>query len=516
MVKKFTSTVAGASIYISVLLIISKGLGFFREIIYAGYFGISDIFDLYLVSTVFPITLNIIIYFLGQNYFIPTFNRVVQSSENDGDIFFTQAMILFILGGVLLALGFFIFSNSIFQYLIIIENTENIEKANNIFKIILVTIPLSAGISILTSFLQVKLEFKYPAVSHLFLNSSIIILILVFSSSLGIYVLPIGYVIGTMLQFIYLLYKVKKINDLSFFHFLLDKKFLITPFQSSLLLIVIIESTGQLYMIVDRFFYKSVDAGGIAALNYAQNLYHFPLSIFAFALSTAIFPKLSKAFQKKTFSELTNIVIESLRICIVIFLPISLLFIFFGDSIISLIYERGQFTNEGSKVTFSAFRLLSLSLVFYAIYSILNKIFYSTELIKPLLLITVIGIFLKIFFSFLLVDEFSQNGLALSTTISYFAFFVMSFIYLNFKLKLSYFKKFLSELFIISSNGLISLMLVFTFYNIFGKVNNSIHLLLILLFCIFYSLNLYIIKHPAIKNMVKMLEHFSSRKVINT
>ena len=77
MAKKFTSTIVGASIFISILMLLGRGFGFIREIVYAGYFGIGEQFDLYLVSAVFPITVNTIVYYLGQNYFIPAYNKVI-------------------------------------------------------------------------------------------------------------------------------------------------------------------------------------------------------------------------------------------------------------------------------------------------------------------------------------------------------------------------------------------------------------------------------------------------------
>ncbi len=85
-----------------------------------------------------------------------------------------------------------------------------------IFRIFLLTIPFSAAISILSALLQTVYEFKYPAISILFLNISIIILHFIFTDKFGIYIIPIGYVIGTFLQFVYLLVKSEKFFKLKF------------------------------------------------------------------------------------------------------------------------------------------------------------------------------------------------------------------------------------------------------------------------------------------------------------
>ncbi len=76
MKQKFTSTIAGASIFISVIGLLSRGLGFIREMIFANNFGLETEFDLYLVGAVLPITINTIILYIGQNYFIPEFQKI--------------------------------------------------------------------------------------------------------------------------------------------------------------------------------------------------------------------------------------------------------------------------------------------------------------------------------------------------------------------------------------------------------------------------------------------------------
>ncbi len=76
MKQKFTSTIAGASIFISIIGLLSRGLGFIREMIFANNFGLETEFDLYLVGAVLPITINTIILYIGQNYFVPEFQKL--------------------------------------------------------------------------------------------------------------------------------------------------------------------------------------------------------------------------------------------------------------------------------------------------------------------------------------------------------------------------------------------------------------------------------------------------------
>ena len=53
---KFTSTVAGASILLTSMGLLSRGLGMIREMVFASSFGLGEEFDIYLVGAVLPLT----------------------------------------------------------------------------------------------------------------------------------------------------------------------------------------------------------------------------------------------------------------------------------------------------------------------------------------------------------------------------------------------------------------------------------------------------------------------------
>ena len=508
MSRKFTSTVAGASIFISALMLIGRGFGFIREIIYAGYFGTGGEFDLYLVGAVLPITLSTIIYYLGQNYFMPGYSKVVAANSSDAAKFSTQVFGIFILGGIILSLILLLLSDLIVDLYLHSPSEEISIAAKRIFRIFILTIPLSAGISILSSYLQAKLEFKYPSVSNLFLNLSIIVLVFVVSGDIGIYAIPVGYAVGILIQFSYLIYKANKFGEFKLGKFRFEKSYIMSTIKSSLLIIVLIESIGQLYAIADRFFYDEVDAGGIASLNYAQNLFLFPIAIFSFALGTAIFPRISGAYSREADHDMNQILNESIRISIVIFVPISFLFIFYGETIVRLAFERGNFTATGTGMTFEVLRLYAVSMVLYSVYVILNKTLYSVNLAKSLLTITIIGMFLKIFFNIILVEPYRQNGLALSSSLSYISYFIMSLFILTRKINLTAVSVFMSEIIINLFNGLLSYLLVLLMNRIVldGLSNGS--LFSISLFCIIYFLNLYIINHSSIKIINNLFSRF--------
>ena len=97
MSNKITSTLAGAVLFLIVVNLLSKGLGFFREVLFANYFGRGVEFDIYLIGAVIPITINTVVLYIGQNYFIPGYHKIKTEKENLTSRFFTINFVAFIL-----------------------------------------------------------------------------------------------------------------------------------------------------------------------------------------------------------------------------------------------------------------------------------------------------------------------------------------------------------------------------------------------------------------------------------
>ena len=493
MSEKFTSTIAGAAILITGVGLVSKGFGFLREVVYAHNFGLQSNFDIYLIGAVLPITLNTSVFYLAQNYFIPAYHNKLSFGKDNAEKFFSNTFWLFvILAGIFSIILFLISPFLIKSYL---TNTDpHIHGAVlKIFNIFLLTIPLNAGFSILSAYFQSEYNFKAPAISTLFQNIIIILLVLVFTNALGVLTIPIGYLLGTAVQFLYLLFLLKNRSELIFtsISFQLKELGLV---NKTLVLIMLVEVINQLYILVDRYFYGSVDSGGIAALNYATVLYSLPISIFSLALSTAIFPKLSQSFGTKNKEMIERQYLSGLQLNIFLFVPIVLIFILFGDSLIRIFYQRGSFTSNDTFLTFDILRLYSLSLLFYSSYAVINKVVYTAGLIKNLVFISFFIFLLKIILNFALVEKFKQNGLAISTSICYISLAVSCYILILNKLKFRITRQIIKGTLFYCLNGLFGYLILITVkeYLSFTYLINL--LVMLIIFVGVYILNIVIMK----------------------
>ena len=99
MNNKVITSIAKATVLLTLFTILSKVIGLVREMIYARNFGLSSQFDLFLVSAVIPIVINTSIVYLGQHYFIPAYNHAKTNSEDEAYKFFSTTFWLSFLVG---------------------------------------------------------------------------------------------------------------------------------------------------------------------------------------------------------------------------------------------------------------------------------------------------------------------------------------------------------------------------------------------------------------------------------
>ncbi|MDP3683717.1 MAG: hypothetical protein Q8S01_07260, partial [Ignavibacteria bacterium] len=158
MSKKVLSTIAGASLLLVVFNIMGKGLGFVREIIFANYFGLTKDYDIYLIGAVVPVVLNSIILFIGQNYFIPSYQKISIENKSECNRFFTISLFHFTLFGSLLTIFFFLYGEQ-FVGFFIRNSIEQKSIAVKIFQLTVLTLPFNSAIAILLAFLQANFEF---------------------------------------------------------------------------------------------------------------------------------------------------------------------------------------------------------------------------------------------------------------------------------------------------------------------------------------------------------------------
>lgn len=479
-----SSVIGKAAITITAVSLLSRILGFFREVLFANYYGTNREYEIFLVASIIPLTINTISIFFYQNYFIPNYAKIKNDYADLKDYFVKKTFINSVIYSVLIIIVFISFSNEILSFYV--GNKTIDEELKTIFIIFSFTVFPAVLSSFLSSYLNSKNKFIVPSFSLLFINI-ITILALIYFKSNNIIPIAIGYLIGSFIQLIYLLFKVDLITILKI---KTPSKTNITQITfGAVFSILLTELIGQLYVIADRYFYSNVEDGGIAALNYATNIFLLPVSIFTISLTTAIMPTVSELSASDKTSEISEMLNKLFSLSFYFFIPVITIFLFFGNNVVRIFFQRGSFDAVSTQYTNEVLFFLSISLIFYVTYSLLNKILYSLRKTSFLLIMTVIVFLLKILFNFILVPNFKQNGLAISTSLSYVLFFSFAFVKVKSELKLKLDKEVFVNFLFYLANASVSLVMTLV---LIRKIDHSgifYDLFSILIFIVIYYLN---------------------------
>ena len=169
-------------------------------------------------------------------------------------------------------------------------------------------------------------------------------------------------------------------------------------------------------MINSRFASGLYNGAGVSVLDYANNLYTIIVGVFVLSVANVIFPRLSRMTANK--DSVFQTVIMTLRILSFIIIPMTAGTMVLSNQIITLIYQRGDFTAESTLLTSGALMFFAIGMLGYGFQIIISRAFYAEQNGKTPFIAGLISIVINIILCALLVDKMSVSGLALASSIS--------------------------------------------------------------------------------------------------
>lgn len=403
---------------ISILTLISKVLGFLREIMIANRFGSGMETDTYFVAMTATV---IIIGALGnalKTTLIPIFSEVGQRHGKNGKLKFLNNTfnIVFLITIVIVILGY-IFSPITIKILAKGFTGEQFDLAVALNRIGL-PIAIFLGLTHLFSGLLHSSEIFGPsAISGFPYNFVFLIYLIFFGKNSSIYTLMIVTVLASSTQFLILIPAVRHMGYRYSFKINLRDPY----FRKSMILIVPVllgSAVQQINTIIDRTLASSLVDGSISALTYASRINEMVIAVFIMAITTVIFPMLSRAFAKEDNSKVKNILGQGINIILIITVPATIGILLLAEPIVYLFFERGVFDSNATRMTSQALTFYSLGLVGFSLRLMLNKVYYSFQDTVTPMINGAIAVVINLIFNLILIRYMGHSGLALATSIS--------------------------------------------------------------------------------------------------
>ncbi len=173
----------------------------------------------------------------------------------------------------------------------------------------------------------------------------------------------------------------------------------------------------QINVITDLFFASFLpnSVAAIASLDYANLLVQTPLGILSNMILVPYLPMFSRLADPQNWDELKQRIRQALLVTAIAMLPLSALMIALATPIVRVVYERGEFDSDASRLVASVLMAYALGMFVYLSRDVLVRVFYALgDGITPFR-ISIINIFLNAVFDFFLVKPFGAPGVVLAT-----------------------------------------------------------------------------------------------------
>ncbi|MEJ2523808.1 MAG: murein biosynthesis integral membrane protein MurJ [Gammaproteobacteria bacterium] len=162
-------------------------------------------------------------------------------------------------------------------------------------------------------------------------------------------------------------------------------------------------SMAQVNLIVDRIIASFLVTGSISWLYYSDRLLEFPLGIFAIALATVILPGLSKRHAEQSMEAFSATVDWALRLVAVIAVPAAVgLFVLAGPMLATL-FNYGEFAESDVRMASLSLMAYALGLVGFTLVKVLAPAYFSRQDAKTPVKFSIRSMFVNIGLNFAIV-----------------------------------------------------------------------------------------------------------------
>ncbi len=386
------------TIFFSIATGASRVAGLVREIVAASYFGVKGPMSAFTLAFQLPNLIRALFADAAlQAAFVPVFTEQLEQG-NRRDAYRLASTLIFLIIAVLgLITALFILLAPVLMPLFGPGLSPATQDLSVVLAQLLFPILVMLGISgVVVGVLNSYNRFSMFAVAPLFWNVAIIAVLVglapAFEEDKRIYAYAIGVVVGTALQLALLVFDMRK-----------------TPFRPKLVfdwrsplvkkvLLLMLPVTISLGLININLLINSsfgslvtgtvVNASGAArplsdfapaAIDKAFRIYMLPQGMFSVAVTTVIFPTLSRYAARREYDHLRATMANGMRMILLVLTPAAAAIFVLSEPMVRLVYERGDFTPEQTPLVATALFWFAFSLPFNGLFLIMTRTFFSLQ-----------------------------------------------------------------------------------------------------------------------------------------
>jgi putative peptidoglycan lipid II flippase len=418
--------IARAAGTVMVAFALSQVAGLVRQILATRAFGTSGAMDAFNTASIFPdLLFNLLAGGALASAFVPTFTAFLVKEDHPSAWKLASAIVnLVVLTLTTLSFISSLFAPQIARLLAPDYSPAQQLLAAQLLRILLITSTVFGASGLLSGILNAHQRFWLSSLASAIYWVGIIIGLLFFVPSLGIFGLAWGVVLGASLHLCI------QLPDL----FRLPKRHY-TPTlgigNPSVREVVILMgprlisvATLQVNAVVTGIIASGLPTGSLSAIKYAFPIMTVPLVVIGSGIGIATLPTFSAQFARGEMNELRNSLTAALRGVLLLALPATLGLILLRQPLIAFLFQHGGFTPISTSMTAWALLWYTAGLVFHCVLEILVRAFFALHDTKTPALVSAGAMGLNIVFCIAFVAWFNKigwmplGGLALAISLS--------------------------------------------------------------------------------------------------
>jgi putative peptidoglycan lipid II flippase len=383
---KQAGRLARSTAFFSIATAASRVAGLAREVVAAGYYGISGPMSAFTIAFQVPNLIRALFADAAlQPAFVPVFTELLGKKAYKEAFRLASTMLLLVTMVLGAITAFFVLLAPVIMPLFAPGFEGAILDLTVALSQVLFPILVLLGVSgIVVGILNSYDRFGAFAISPLFWNLTIIVVLVVlepmFEGRDRIYAYAIGILVGTFVQLLIPAWDLR--NTPYRFKFSFDWRhpgvrrvlLLMLPVTISLGLI-------NFNLLINSFFGSLVSDQAPAAIDKAFRIYQLPQGIFSVAIATVLFPTLARFANAGEIDDLRRTMANGMRQILFVLVPAAAAILVLSDPMIRLIYQRGAFDAHETEVVATALFWFAFSLPTNGLFLLLTRTFFSLQ--KP-------------------------------------------------------------------------------------------------------------------------------------
>jgi len=414
--------------------IISRLLGYFRDILIAIFLGTSLIADAFFVAFRIPNTFRRL--FAEGTFnaaFVPSYTSELSKGKSKANKFANEIFNILFIGLLFFVLLAQVFMPA-FVSLIAPGFTESGEKIKLATDLTRITFPFLMFVS-LSSFFSAILnshnKFAAASAAPIILNVVLIIVLLLskFLNDSLVFYLSYGVSFAGLFQLIFLYKFVNKFYTIKI-HFKFKKNKQVNIFFKKLLPSIFSSGVTQINILVGTII-ASFQASAVSYLYYADRIYQINLAIAGIAIGVVVLPQLSKYVYLKKREKVILMQNKALELSMFLSIPAALALIIGSEEIISGLFGYGSFSKEAVSNSAKALYYFSFGLPAFALIKVFSTFFFANHDTKTPFYISLFSVLLNIFISVYYFEKIGFVIIPIATSISSWFNSIILFLYLK-------------------------------------------------------------------------------------